>query len=265
MMRLIWKLGAFIRRDLATDVSYRLSFVLEVAHVAIAVAAFFYVSKLVGATRVQGYAPFAFILVGMAVNAYMTTCFVCFAQTIRGSQLGGTLKAVLATPTTPAEFLLGSSIYPFLRASIDTAVYLAAGIVFGLAASNANLLAAALVFVLSLLAFSSIGVVSASVTLMFKRGESLLWLFASGSWLLGGILYPIELLPAPLQRSAALLPITHAANGMRGALLAGASPLALWPDLRALVLFALVGFPLSLALFNLAIQRARREGTLGHQ
>jgi len=209
-MRLVWKLGAFLRRDLATDLSYRLSFALEIAHVLIAVAAFFYVSKLAGGARLQGYAPFAFILVGMAVNAYMTTCFVCFTQAIRSSQVGGTLKAVLATPTSPAEFLLGSSIYPCARASLDVAVYLVAGLLFGLAAAQANLAAAALVFALSLAAFGSIGVVSASFTLLFKRGEGLLWLFASGSWLLGGVLYPTDLLPAVLQRPAGLLPITHA-------------------------------------------------------
>ena len=98
-MRFAWKLRAFIKRDLATDLSCKLAFGFEVAHVLIAVAAFFFLSQLLGDKQPDGYASFPFILVGMTVNAYMTTCLVCFSQTIRGSQIGGTLKAMLATPT----------------------------------------------------------------------------------------------------------------------------------------------------------------------
>jgi hypothetical protein len=90
-----------------------------------------FLSQLLGDKQPDGYASFPFILVGMTVNAYMTTCLVCFSQTIRGSQLAGTLKAILATPTSPATFLMCSSTYPFVRASLDAVVYTTAGMLFG--------------------------------------------------------------------------------------------------------------------------------------
>jgi ABC-2 type transport system permease protein len=254
-MPVMWKLRAFIRRDLAIDFSYRLSFALQAAHVLTAVAAFYFLSQLVGDTRPQGYASFPFMLVGLSVNAYMITCFVCFSQAIRGGQPAGTLKAILATPTSSGAFLLCSSVYPFIRASLDAGVTL----------RHVNLLAVALVFVLSLLAFSSIGILSATFTLVFRRGDPLLWLFGSGSWLLGGVLYPIDLLPVPLQQLATLLPITHAAEGMRAALLGGASPALIAAEVRALTLFALVGFPASMLVFHLGIDHAKRAGTLDHR
>lgn len=261
----MWKLRAFIRRDLAIDLSYRLSFALEAAHVLTAVAAFYFFSQLVGETRPQGYASFPFMLVGLSVNAYMITCFVCFSQAIRGGQPAGTLKAILATPTSSGAFLLCSSVYPFIRASVDAGAYLVAGVLFGLTLWHGNLLAVALVFVLSLLAFSSIGIMSATFTLVFKRGDPLLWLFGSASWLLGGVLYPVDLLPSSLQHLARLLPITHAAEGMRAALLGGASPALIAADLRALAIFALIGFPASVLAFSLGIDHARRVGTLDHR
>ena len=264
-MRILWKLRAFIKRDLSTDLSYKISFGLEAAHVLIVVAAFHFFSQLVGDKRPQGYASFPFILVGMTVNAYMITCLVCFSQTIQGSQLAGTLKAILATPTSPTAFLVCSSTYPFARASMAAAAYAIAGMLFGLSASHMNALTAALVFALSLLAFSSVGIVSASFTLVFKRGDPLLWLFGSGSWLLGGVLYPTDLLPPALRHVSGLLPITHAVNGMRAALLRGASPAAIAPDLQALALFAMVGFPLSLLVFSLGVEHAKRTGTLDHR
>jgi ABC-2 type transport system permease protein len=264
-MHALWTLRAFLKRDLAIDVSYRLSFALEALHVLTAVAAFYFFSQLVGQGRPDGYASFPFILVGLAVNAYMITCFVCFSQAIRGSQPAGTLKAILATPISSSVFLLCSSVYPFLRSSADAGAYLVAGVLFGVPLWHVNVVAVALVLALSLLAFSSIGILSATFTLVFKRGDPLLWLFGSGSWLLGGILYPVSVLPASLQRVAWLLPITHAADGMRAALLNGASPAMIVGDLRALALFALIGFPASVVIFSLGIDHAKRVGSLDHR
>src|ERR671937_2639581 len=121
-MQLVWKLSAFVRRDLAIDWIYKLSFILQTVHVALAVAAFYFWSKLVGG-RPAGYASFPFVVVGLAVNAYMSTCFACFSQAIRSGQSTATLKAVLATPTPPATFLVCSATYPFIRALLDAAVY----------------------------------------------------------------------------------------------------------------------------------------------
>ena len=264
-MPLLWKLRAFIKRDVAIDFRYRLSFALEAVHVLMAVAAFYFFSQLVGQTRPQGYESFPFMLVGLAVNGYMITCFVCFSQAIRGSHPAGMLKAILVTPTPPSVFLMCSSVYPFMRASADAGAYLGAGVLFGLPLWHVNAAAVALVFVLSLLAFSSIGIISATFTLVFQRGDPLLWLFGSGSWLLGGVLYPVDVLPTSLQHLSRLLPITHAVDGMRAALLSGASPALIAADLRALALFALVGFPVSVLAFSLGIDHAKRVGSLDHR
>lgn len=264
-MPFLWKMWAFLKRDVATDLSYRLSFLLEAAHAGVAVAAFYFFSQLLGSQRPEGYGSFPFLLVGMAVNAYMTTCLVCFSQTIRGGQMAGTLKAILVTPTPPTAFLVYSSTYPFIRASCDAMVYAMAGMLFGLSISGMNVLAAGLVLLLSLLAFSSIGIISATFTLVFKRGDPLLWLFGSASWLLGGVLFPTNLLPPLLRHIATLLPITHAVNGMRAALLTGASPRAISSDLGALALFALIAVPTSLLAFSRGVEHVKRMGTLAHQ
>ena len=90
----------------------------------------------------------------------------------------------------------------------------------------------------------------ARFTLVFKRGDPLLWLFAGLSWLLGGVFYPLEVLPRFLQHAGQLLPITHALVGMRAALLRNASILELLPQIGVLGVFALVGLPLSLLAFH---------------
>ena len=171
----------------------------------------------------------------------------------------GTLKAVLATPISPLSLMFFSSLYPLLRAVVDAGLYLLGGILFGLSLARANLTAALLLFLLSLLAFSSIGIISATFTLVFKRGDPLLWLFGSLSWLLGGVFYPLEVLPPFLQQTAQLLPITHALEGMRAALLGGGAVVELLPQIWMLALFGVVGLPLSLVGFSLGVRSEERR------
>ncbi|MBI3933347.1 MAG: ABC transporter permease [Acidobacteria bacterium] len=263
-MAAMHKAWAFFRRDFRNDVSYRLSFLLEILNIILTLASFYFLSKLLGEQVSGRYAPFPFLLLGMAVNGYMTTALYCFSQSIRGSQQMGVLKAVLATPVSPLAFVFFSSLYPLFRAALDAMVYLAGGVLLGVSLANMNLLSALVLFVLSALAFASIGILSATFTLVFKKGDPLLWAFGGLSWLLGGVFYPLEVLPPLLRQAAALLPITHALTGMRMAMLEGASLSMLVPQIEALALFAAIGLPLSLLLFRSGMHWTRTSGSLGH-
>jgi ABC-2 type transport system permease protein len=263
-MRGAWKAWAFLKLGLLTDISYKFSFAFQALDILLGIAAFYFLARLLGEKTPQGYESFPFILIGMAVNGYMTTSLVCFAEGIRGDQLMGTLKAVLTTRTSPLALILLSSLYPLVRAAVDAGLYLVGGMLFGLPFGQVNFPAALLCFLFSLSAFSGIGILSATFTLVFKRGDPLLWLFGSLSWLLGGVFYPLEVLPPLLQQAAQLLPITHALEVMRAALLSGATVAELLPQIGVLALFGLIGLPISLIGFSLGVRRARVTGTLSH-
>ena len=263
-MAVAWKAWAFLKRDLATDLSYKLSFAFQLANILIAIAAFYFLSHMLGRGAFRGYEPFAFILVGIAVNDYMTTSMACYGQAIRGNQPMGTLKMVLATPTSPTAFVLLSSLYPVLRSAFDALLYVLAGVLFGVELGRVNVAGVLAIFLLSVMAFSSIGILSATFTLVFKRGDPLMWLFGGLSWLLGGVYYPVDVLPRFLRDAAKLLPITHALAGMRAALLGGASLHELAPELGILAIFAVIGLPLSLAGFAWGVRRARVSGSIAH-
>ena len=259
-----WKAWGFFKRDLRTDITYKLSFALQGLDILMGIAAFYFLARILGKGTLRGYESFFFILVGLAVNGYMSTSLACFAHGIRGNHPLGTLKAVLATRTSPLAFILMSSLYPFVRAALDAGLYLLAGVFLGLPLARINVPATLLLFFLSLLAFSSIGILSATFTLVFKRGDPLLWLFGSLSWVLGGVFYPLEVLPPFLRKAATLLPITHALDGMRAAVLGGASVVDVTPQIAVLGLFAVVGLPLSLLGFSLGVRWAKVTGTLTH-
>ncbi|OFV95370.1 MAG: hypothetical protein A3H28_02195 [Acidobacteria bacterium RIFCSPLOWO2_02_FULL_61_28] len=263
-MQTMWQAWAFFKRDLLSDLSYKFSFFLQVLNIFLTLASFYFLSKLVGDGILRNYAPFPFLLIGMAVNGYMTTSLYCFAQGIRGNQQAGTLKAVFSTPISPLSFLLYSSLYPMVRAGMDAALYLLGGVLFGLSLANVHLVSMLVIFTLSVVAFGSIGILSATFTLVFKKGDPLLWLFGGLSWLLGGVFYPLEVLPPFLQQAAQLLPITHALDGMRAAVLRGASPAEILPQIEILALFSLASVPLSLLAFVKGVEWTRVSGSLSH-
>jgi ABC-2 type transport system permease protein len=78
------------------------------------------------------------------------------------------------------------------------------------------------------------------------------------------MMYPVSVLPPSLQWMARLLPVTYSLEGMRQALLAGATFAQLWPAVRALLLFAIILLPLSSAVFAWSLRRTKITGTLTH-
>jgi ABC-2 type transport system permease protein len=100
--------------------------------------------------------------------------------------------------------------------------------------------------------------------MVIKKGDPVTWIFTSLSWLLGGVIYPITILPDWLQKFSYLLPITHSLEGMRLALLKGLSTNDLLPHILALTLFSVVLLPISVGLFGYGVKRAKIEGSLTH-
>jgi ABC-2 type transport system permease protein len=125
-----------------------------------------------------------------------------------------------------------------------------------------NYLAALLILALTVVSFSSLGIIAASFIIVLKRGDPVTWVFNSLSSLLGGVYYPITILPGWLQFLSNFLPITYSLRAMRLALLQSYSFSALAPDILALALFSLILLPLSLLAFRYAVHRARVDGSL---
>ena len=115
-----------------------------------------------------------------------------------------------------------------------------------------------------LLAFAGLGILSASYQILFKRGNPAKWVVLGVSSLVSGMMYPISVLPRPLQLLARMIPVTYSLDGMRAALLAGVRWGQLLPSLAALLGFAGVLIPLSFAVFGWALRRTKITGTLTH-
>jgi ABC-2 type transport system permease protein len=111
---------------------------------------------------------------------------------------------------------------------------------------------------------TAVGIIAASFIMVLKRGDPVTWLFNSLGLLLGGVYYPVSLMPEWLQKLSWLLPITYSLDGMRRALLTDASTAELMPNIVALLIFSAVLVPASLAIFRRAVHRAKVDGSLAH-
>ncbi len=262
------KLWAFIKRDFLIETSYRFSTLLQIGSIVFTVASYYYLARFVGAAKPAGDNPgaqgyFAFVLIGVAVHEYLTTSLDAFSRGIRESQLAGTLGALLSTQTSLTAVILLSAAYPLVWTTFVVMVYLFLGIgIFGARFALGDMGAAGLILLLSIVAFSGLGTMSASFVMVFKRGSPIVWLFGGLSWLLGGVLYPVAVLPWWLRQASAILPITYAIEGLRAALLRDAPWHELWHSIGPLTLIAAIVFPLGIASFQFAARYTRIAGTL---
>jgi ABC-2 type transport system permease protein len=81
---------------------------------------------------------------------------------------------------------------------------------------------------------------------------------------LGGVYYPVNVLPSWLNVIGQLLPLTHALELLRRSLLNGEGFAQLGGELAILAGLTLVLLPLGLLACQLAIRVARTDGSLSH-
>jgi ABC-2 type transport system permease protein len=255
---------ALFWRDLLTDLRHRLIYLVLVAEAALALVSYSFLARVFGETRPDGYEPLAFLLVGVALNDSLTTSIVYLAQGVRSNQQAGTLKAILAMPISAVRLMWLSMPYPSVRAVIDFLLFLGVAVALGLPLATINAAGTVVVFALAVLAMTGPAVVSAALAVAFKRGDPVRWALASVTWLLSGVLYPTDVMPAFLQAIAWLLPTTHALTAIRATIIGGESLASVTSEITVLAGFAVIGIPLSLWMFKLAVDYARREGTIGH-
>jgi ABC-2 type transport system permease protein len=255
---------AFFKKDILNASSYKLNFAMRFIGIFFSVISFFFVSRLIPGRAVVDYGGdyFTFVLIGLALSNFIGLGMGSFSGIIRRMQTTGTIETVLSSRTKLSTFLVGSSLWSYFMTIINVSVYFIFGIfLFGIKL-NANIPAAIIILILNTLCFSAIGIMAASMIMIFKQGDPLTWVFTSLSGILGGTLYPITIMPVWLQNIAELLPITHALRAMRHAVIQGYSLSALSGDILFLLVFALALIPISLILFKLALKKAKKDGSL---
>jgi ABC-2 type transport system permease protein len=254
---------AVLRRDLVVYVSYRSRLVSQALTSLFSLTLFYYVSRLV---HVEGFATpgayFGFVIVGIALINVLYSCFGV-AETVRQELIAGTFERLLLSPFGPICSVLAMSIFPLIVAFVLASFTLFVGwAAFGLALHWATVPLALPAMLLALLAFLPFGLGFAALTVVMKQGNvGTSWVIALIS-IVGGLYFPLTLLPGWVQTAAEFQPFTPATELLRHFLVGSTQAESIAVIIAKITLFAAILLPLSMWALSHSIRIGQRRGTI---
>lgn len=257
---------AFFRRDAQLAVSYPFAFVMGLLSTLARVGVLWLPAQLLQGSEMfdqhGGFLPFA--VVGTATMGFYTASYGGFSSAVRSEQGMGTLESVLMTRANVISIVVGSCSWTMSRAMLDTALIVGGSMFFFGLQFPGSWLAALIVILLTNLTFVGLGMCAAAFAVVYKRGDPFRPFVSGISYLLGGVIYPIEVLPGWVKVISEFLPITHGSRALRGVFIQGLSLTDQASDILALTAFAALALPAGIISFRLAIRQAQIDGTLLH-
>ncbi|HEX4465560.1 MAG TPA: ABC transporter permease [Solirubrobacteraceae bacterium] len=255
--------AAVLRRDLAIYMSYRTRFVSQLASSLFSLALFYYVSRLV---HVRGFGEpdryYAFVVVGLAILGVIYACFAT-PGLVRQELVAGTLERLVLSPFGAVRSIVAMTLFPLAYASLLATASLAlACAVFGLQLHWATVPLALPLLVLTLFAFLPFGLLFAALTIVIKQDNVGTNWVVSVLALVGGMYFPVTLLPHWLQVVGHLQPFTPATELLRHLLVASPLRDSAGISLAKLALFAAVLSPVSVIVLARAVRIGQRRATI---
>jgi len=182
-----------------------------------------------------------FVVVGTMMMNFWFNVLWGMGNVLYWEKETGNLEIYLLSDRPIYMLLLGMALGGMLNTGIRSIAILVIGIiVFGAEFNTAGLAPATIVFLLTLAALYSLG----------------LMCFLSGQY------YPISVFPTILQLAASLLPLTIGLDGVRRALLMGEGMESLYLHIIGLGIMTLILLPLGIWILNRMVEKGRRDGRL---
>ncbi len=257
-------IAALARRDFLVARSYRIAFAFDLAWGVIDLLLYFFLSHIIGdegSTDLHG-APsyFAFAVAGVLASLVVGSATSAISASIRTEQVTGTLEMLVAQPIRTFELAFGTAAYPFAYALARVGLYLLIAIAaLHLPTGKIDWLGLLVMLPAAGVAFVPLGILAAAVTVVFKRGQSIVDALIFGMTFISGAVIPISVLPGWLQPIGNVMPTKPAFDGLRDALFRDGG----WGiDALKLLAFGAVGVPIAVYALERAFRRAKRTGSL---
>nr|WP_319540510.1 ABC transporter permease [uncultured Methanospirillum sp.] len=203
-----------------------------------------YVGEVDGISFVRFIAPA--ILAASVMNA---SFFECAYGTYVRMYYGKSFEAMMATPISLREIILGEILWGATRGLISAGAILLVLSLLGLADLPQSLIILPLAFLAGFL-FSAIAACFSAVTPSIDALSYPSLLYIAPMFLFSGTFFPLSLLPEPLQIFALVaLPLTHVVALTRGIMVGGAMPL--WPlNLAWIIIGMIIAAYIAIRLFE---------------
>jgi len=266
MTRLARQLAAVARRDARIQRTYGISAALGLLSSGFGLLSYHFVGRLVptsGNFTLPAGGYFAFVCTGLMLHMVVMATLSALGGALAREAAEGTLEPALASGVSPAALVVGATLVPLGLALIQAVIYAGAGsFLSGIAWSQACVATALLTLAATLIACAPLGLLGAALWLVVRRPGVVTTLTAFAFGILGGVYFPVTLLPIPLRGVADWVPLAVGLHAFRAALLEGAGFAQAAPALGRLALVAATMLPPAALALRFAFDRARRRGSL---
>src|SRR4051812_25911064 len=209
--------AAVCARDFRIWSSYRMRFVSTFFAAVFGVTLFYYVSRLVNSPDVGSADDyFGYVVVGTATLEVLTATLTAPIGTLRAELVVGTFERMVVSAFGPVSSIVSLIVFPLLLGTVIGATTVATAVIgFGLDLEWTTVPLAFPAALLGALSFAPLGLLMAAAVLVFKQTNAGAAFVISGLSLVGGLYFPVSLLPDWIQWASHVQPLTPAVDLMR--------------------------------------------------
>ena len=257
-------------KDFKIAINYKIQFIASFINIFITLYAFYLLSLLVGegnTNSLESYGNdyFFFLFTGMLTAEYTLVLISSASRKIRTMQLNGIFEELIVNGKKEIHIMLSSITYPMAWFLFKVLLYLLYAIFFFEIEINFSYLSFAsfaswLLFTISIL---GIGLISAAAVIYIKSGEFINTLYLSISAFIGGVAYPLSILPYPLYIISYLVPTSHFLEIVRLDIISDNDNFFIYYDqLILLTIIAFLTITIGLISFKYSLIYAKKDGSL---
>jgi ABC-2 type transport system permease protein len=252
-----------MRRDAILFVSYRAQVISQFLGPLFTIAVFYYISRLL--TTKTFHSPggyFGFVIVGLVIVQILTLSLGLMPGNVRQELISGTIERFLVSTHGPVNGILGTMLFPLCNAFCSGILTLAmANLFFGLPLAGTSFLAIP-VALLGVIAFMPFALFLVALVMAFKQAASATQFIVSGIAIVGGLYFPVAVLPGWIRWMSEVQPFTPATDLLRHLLVNAPLVHPAAVELLKLVGFSLILLPTGFAVLRAAIRYGQRTGTV---
>ncbi|MFA5929860.1 MAG: ABC transporter permease [Candidatus Micrarchaeia archaeon] len=191
-----------------------------------------------------------FLLPSMLAMIVFQGATMGLGRAIAGERKDGSLTRVFLTPTSNTTIIFGTQLFYMLLETIRSSLIIVAAIMlFGVTVTGSPIDIAIIVAVFAMGA-TGVGMVLSVLTHSQEQYMAVGMLVSMPIMFLSGVFFPVQTMPEALQVMAQVLPVTYAADALRGVMVKGFTLAQVMPDMIILLAFALLMLALSIMMFK---------------
>lgn len=222
-------------------------------------SAYVYMYRMLGAQQYAG-----FVIIGGTMIAFWSNVLWNMSAQFYWEKETGNLEIYFVAPVSRMAILLGMALGGIVNTILRAAAIMVAGtLIFQVSFLVYEPLTALLLFFLTIIALYALGMLFASLFMMYGREA---WhtanLLQEPIYFLSGSYFPTTRFPFFVQLASSLIPLTFGLDGIRQVIIFGKGINDVWIHVVALVVFILILLPLAKFALDYMENLGKKEGRL---